>query len=207
MWKKYIAFGDSVTAGIGDPVPSIEMKGWTDRVAEFLTAHHSLLSYVNLAHRGSTTVDALHNRLPDVLDAKPDLISFTVGANDARLPKWSIESFAEEFEQILELFATQGTTIITMAYPDLRPAILKSGNEIPKGWRLYFRRMKDTNAVIRKLSESYDACFLDFEAFEAAQDPVNISDDLVHPNAMGYKLAADVAYQTLTEKFALSVIS
>ncbi len=203
MWKKFIAFGDSVTAGVGDSVPGMEMRGWADWVADHLSSLEPTFSYTNLGKRGYTTVDVLQNQLAAVLKENPDVVSITTGGNDARLPEWNADTFMKNYEEVLQPLVNNGVSIITLAYPDLRTAISQSGNEIPRSWRLYFQRMKTTNAIIREVSQRFGACLLDFEEFEPAQNPANISKDLVHPNARGYKFAGETAIQILQEKFNL----
>ena len=205
MWQKYVAIGDSITEGYGDSVPGLAVRSWADWVADVLASLHPEFSYTNLGRRGSITADVLRDQLPAALEAKPDLVSITVGANDARLPEWTVDSFRQSFVQLVQPFADRGTTIITTAYPDIAPALAQNGHDIPPTWQLYFQRLAAANVVIRQVSEEADACLLDFESFAPFQDPAHISGDLIHPNALGYKLAADVALQRLAERFDLSL--
>lgn len=101
MFCAYMAFGDSVTAGMGDPVKGIETRAWADWVADLLATLVPKFSYTNLGRAGSTTRDVLREQLPLVLDRKPDLVSVTTGANDARSPAWSIDTFFQEYSDLL----------------------------------------------------------------------------------------------------------
>lgn len=206
MWQKYIAFGDSVTAGVGDPVDRVEMQSWTDWVAESLRVVNPALIYLNKGQAGSTASHVLREQLPEVRAAKPDLVSITVGANDVRSSKWQVESFSRDLVEILQPFSGLGTTIIMMTYPDLRPAIVKSGTEIPMSLILHFQRLEAVNAAIREVSQRFNACLLDFERFAPAQNPAHISSDLVHPNALGHKYTANAALDILAERFDLALL-
>jgi lysophospholipase L1-like esterase len=205
MWQNYIAIGDSVTAGTGDPVQGMEMHGWTDGLADWLATQNPGFTYTNLGWAGSTTRDVLRNQLPLVLEGQPDLVSVTTGANDARDPAWTLNAFTREFNALLQPIADQGTVILTMTYPGLRLVIPRGWNNLHVQWQLYFERMKDTNAVIRNISAHLDACLLDLENSAQAQDPSHISTDLIHPNALGHKFAGEVAIQILSKRIDLKI--
>src|SRR6187200_2440122 len=50
-WSRYVALGDSFTAGVGDPEPLSPggMRGWADRIAEELGEGRGEFGYANLA--------------------------------------------------------------------------------------------------------------------------------------------------------------
>src|SRR3954449_10094968 len=50
-WSRYVAIGDSFTAGVGDPEPLSPggMRGWADRIAEELGEGRGEFGYANLA--------------------------------------------------------------------------------------------------------------------------------------------------------------
>jgi len=201
MWQNYIAMGDSVTAGVGDPVAGIEMRGWTDWLADSMKALLPDFTYINLGRAGSTTGNVLREQLPLILERMPDLVSVTTGANDARFPTWSIETFSRDFNTLLQPVADQGTIILTMTYPYINTEIEKGSKEIPREWQLYFLRLKDTNSIIREVSAKLDACLLDLENYAPAYNPAHISSDMVHPNAPGHKVAGEAAFHLLVGRF------
>jgi hypothetical protein len=82
-----------------------------------------------------------------------------------------------------------------MTYPNTNISkeilIKKFGdNERTQGWLLYFKRMKKINQIIRKVSSKNNLFCMEFEDFEPARDPKNLSQDMVHPNSRGYWYAA-----------------
>lgn len=203
MWQTYVAMGDSLTQGYGDGVAGVELRSWTDWIADALAALDPAFTYRNLGWVGSITTDVLRTQAPLALEIAPDLVSVTAGANDTQLPTWSADSFAHDFEQLLRPFAEQGVTLVTMTYPDLRAPIAQTGRGGPSIWGLYFQRMAATNGVIRQVSRQLKACLLDFESFAPLQNSAYISSDLVHPNALGYKQVAQSALKILAERFDL----
>jgi lysophospholipase L1-like esterase len=203
MWKSYMAIGDSITEGWGDSVPGLECHSWSDWVAEALIALEPELEYRNTALRGTTTADVIRDQLPLVLATRPELVSVTIGGNDARSTEWTPEQFEREFTELASAVTSAGAQLITFTYPDIRPAVEAAGVEIRASWQLYFGRISAVDAVIRDVSSRVDACLIDFEHYAPASDIENLSADFTHPNARGYRLAADFALGVLSQRFGL----
>jgi acyl-CoA thioesterase-1 len=72
-----VAFGDSLTAGFGVP-PG---KSYPDDLQRLLDAAGYRYHVVNLGVSGDTTSDGVQ-RLPDVLDARPEIVILEFGGND-----------------------------------------------------------------------------------------------------------------------------
>ncbi|PKQ15720.1 MAG: hypothetical protein CVT67_08360 [Actinobacteria bacterium HGW-Actinobacteria-7] len=202
-----MAIGDSITVGHGDAVPELECRSWADLVAEALVSVDSVLEYRNIAVCGTTTSDVLRDQIPIVVEARPGLVSVTIGGNDARAVDWTALRFEREYTELAQAVTDAGAQLITFAYPDIRSAIEASGVEIRESWRLYFGRISAVNAVIREVSARFGACLLDFEDFAVASERQNLSADFTHPNARGYRLAAQAALEILGECFDLPTLS
>jgi lysophospholipase L1-like esterase len=202
MWTAYLAIGDSVSEGVGDDVGDVRCRSWTDWVAEGLTTMAPGLRYRNVAYRGATAADVLCIQVPAIEAFAPDLVSVTVGANDARDPEWTTDAFASELAAILGSVAEAGAQAITATYADVRDTLARAGQEIPDAWRLYFGRMHSVNEVIREVGARFDACLLDMESSEAG-DMRYLSRDLTHPNALAYRLLGQTALGALAARFEL----
>ena len=203
MWNTFVALGDSLAEGWGDRAGGERPRSWNDWLADGLRARNPRLRFVNLGWRGSTAADVLHDQVPPALTQRPDLVTVTVGANDALAPGWSAEAFAVTLRAILQPFADGGSTVVTFAYP--RPLAASeltanSGRRLapPPGWPEYARNLAEANREVRSVSSDLGAVVLDFEGFEPARDTGNVSADLVHPNARGYLLLGHAALQRLT---------
>ncbi len=203
MWHTYVALGDSLTQGYGDPVAGVELRSWTDWLAEALAPLEPDFTYRNVGLVGSGTTDILRRQVPPALAAGPDLVSITTGANDTQMPGWSADAFAQDFERLLRAVAGPGVTLLTMTYPDFRAALPPGRQPSFSPWQLYLQRMAAVNASIRRVSHQVGACLLDFETFASARNPACASSDLVHPNALGYKQTAEAALRLLAERFDL----
>lgn len=76
---RYIAAGDST--GVGYGASSLE-KTYTYQVAEFLAKDHTV-EYKNIAVIGFKTQDVLEKQVDQIIAFKPDVVTISIGANDA----------------------------------------------------------------------------------------------------------------------------
>src|SRR5271165_6268642 len=84
-WSRYVALGDSLTAGRGDFAADGRPVGWAKRLGGTLSARTGVIcSVTNLAADGATVANVVDRQLPLVEDLRPDLVSATVGMNDIR---------------------------------------------------------------------------------------------------------------------------
>ena len=199
MWSTFVALGDSLAEGWGDRAGGERPRSWNDWLADGLRARNPRLRFVNLGWRGSTAADVLHDQVPPALTQRPDLVTVTVGANDALAPSWSAATFAATLRAILRPFADGGTTVVTFAYPrPLAASELRRRLTPPPGWSQYAANLAEVNREVRSASSDLGALVLDFEDFEPARDTGNVSADLVHPNTRGYLLLGHAALRRLT---------
>jgi acyl-CoA thioesterase I len=76
---KYIAAGDSTGVGYG---ASDETKTYTYQVAQFLAKNHTV-EYRNISVVGAKTEDVLQNQISQIIAYQPDIITISIGPNDA----------------------------------------------------------------------------------------------------------------------------
>ena len=60
-WSRYVALGDSFTAGVGDPEPLSPggIRGWADRIAEWQDMNREVFVYFNNDGGGHAVRNAL----------------------------------------------------------------------------------------------------------------------------------------------------
>ena len=196
MWSRYLALGDSVTEGVGDDVDDLTCRSWADWLADGLRQAQPELEYRNIAKRGATCATVLRTQVPEIELFGPDLVSVTIGGNDARVREWTPDAFETELTSILEAVAASGAQAVTATYADVEDVIARAGGTIRESWRLYFARMHEVNAVIRKVSVLQGACLVDMES-GAASDARYLSRDFTHPNALAYRMIGRVALECL----------
>ena len=197
MWSTFVALGDSLAEGWGDPAGGERPRSWNDWVADGLRARGGATRYVNLGWRGSTVADVLRDQVPAALTTAPDLATVTVGANDALSPDWSVETFAAQLGAVVEPLVTSGATVATFTYPRATSGGPPTAASRPPALGPYLARLGELNAAVRSVSHDLGAVVLDFEAFSPASEPGAMSADQVHPNARGYLLLGQVALKRL----------
>jgi lysophospholipase L1-like esterase len=100
-WPRYVALGDSLTAGRDDLGPGGVRIGWARRLAGMLGERTGVpCTLANLARDGVSVEAVLAWQLPSLRPAaaveawRPDLVSVTVGMNDIRDPEFEPGRFA-----------------------------------------------------------------------------------------------------------------
>jgi lysophospholipase L1-like esterase len=73
--SRWVAVGDSLSEGLGDPLPGGSLRSWASLFAEHLRQVAPQLQFTNLAVHGHHTRDAIHRQLPAALAVQPDLVT------------------------------------------------------------------------------------------------------------------------------------
>jgi GDSL-like Lipase/Acylhydrolase family len=89
---RFVALGDSVTSGYGDPMPRGAWRGWAALLAEALGADATRpadpLEFHNLAVSGARIADVAERQLPAALSLRPTLASGD--GRHERHPAWRV---------------------------------------------------------------------------------------------------------------------
>jgi lysophospholipase L1-like esterase len=193
-WPRYVALGDSLTAGRDDLGPGGVRIGWARRLAGMLGERTGVpCALTNLARDGASVETVLAWQLPALEPAasveawRPDLVSVTVGVNDIREPGFSPERFAAGLGTLLDGLAGTGATVLTCTLPDIS-GILPLPADLVQAAR---RRLRQASDVIREQAGCRGAVCLDAWAMPEAADPRLFGPDRIHPNASGHQLIAD----------------
>jgi lysophospholipase L1-like esterase len=187
-WRRFVALGDSLTAGRGDVGPDGRHIGWARRLAELLSDQGpGCCELTNLAADGADVATVLHLQLPRVAALRPDLISLTVGMNDVRLREFSPNAFAASLGKLLAALAATGATVLTCTLPDVSAVV-----ELPAEYVVIaHQRLREASDIIRSESARYRALCLDTWAMpDASTDPALFTADRLHPNANGHRVLA-----------------
>ena len=190
-WARYVAIGDSLSEGLGDPLPGGDLRGWAVLLAEHLRQASPDMSFTNLAVRGYRARDAIGRELPEAIALQPDLITLFIGGNDVLLtPRLDRARFADELDQLLAPFADPSVAVVLSTLPDLAAV-----SPLPPPLRGKLRRRVETvNEVIRQAAHRYDTVLLDAWAEPRIRGHAMWSFDRIHPSAAGHRLiAASVA--------------
>lgn len=183
---RFAALGDSLTAGVGDPVPH-GRRGWAALLAAGLAEDAGrAVRFTNLAVSGAQTRDVLERQLPAGLALRPDIVSVVAGVNDTLRRTFDIGAVAAGLDAVYAAFAGQGAVLLTACLPD--PGALL-GLPGPLAGPLA-RRQRAVNAVVHALSDRYRAVHLHAHAGDWVTDRAMWSADRLHPGERGHRQLA-----------------
>jgi lysophospholipase L1-like esterase len=187
LYHRYVAIGDSLSEGLGDPLPGGQVGGWAKELARMLRGRNPDIRFTNLAIRGHMAVHALRRQIARGVAEDPDLVSIFIGGNDVMFRRrFDAARFAEEVEQLVRPFARPGVTVVLSTLPDLTACSL-----LPPPLRGRLRkRIVAANDVIREASREHGTLLLDAWADERTRHHGMWSIDRIHPSAAGHRLIA-----------------
>ena len=193
-WHRLAVVGDSIAAGIGDPVPGYRDRSWADRLARGLTSQEGpgrpKGGYLNLGSPGLRAPEIRQTQLHRALAFAPDVAVVAAGANDVLRRSFVPDRVERDVDGIVGPLADQGCVVVTFGLLDL-----SSTGFVPDGLRADLRRrLLDLNGVSRAVAGRHGGLFVDFFDHPALGDAL-FSADMIHPNRRGHAhIAAAVAW-------------
>lgn len=192
---RFVALGDSLTEGVGDPVGD-GWRGWAALLAEGLgDVPCESVEFTNLAVSGAQTRDVLDRQLPAGLALRPDVVSVVVGVNDTLRCTFDIHAVAARLDAVYAAFAAQGAVLLTACLPD-PGAMLGLPGALA---RPLARRQRAVNTVVHALSERYGAVHLHAAEGAWLMDRAMWSADRLHPGERGHRQLAVRFHALLAE--------
>lgn len=183
---RFVALGDSLTEGVGDPHPAWPngLRGWADLVAAMLAGQDPTTEYANLALRGKTARDVSTQQLPAALAMQPDIVTIWAGGNDILRPRLTLDDVLEPLDHALSQFAATSTVIVFTGFEVSGSPVLG----------LLRARVRALNASLCEIARHHGALIADVSERGAWMDRRLWSGDRVHPSPIGHqRLAAQVA--------------
>jgi len=188
---RFVALGDSLTEGVGDPVGD-GWRGWAALLADGLGP---AVEFTNLAVSGAQTRDVLERQLPAGLARRPDVVSVVVGVNDTLRCTFDIHAVAARLDAVYAAFAAQGALLLTACLPDPGAMLgLPGALASPLA-----RRQRAVNSVVHALSERYGAVHLHAAEGAWITDRAMWSADRLHPGERGHRQLAVRFHAVLAE--------
>lgn len=187
----FTALGDSITLGLGDPVPAGGWRGWAGLLAESLPDAR----FHNLATNGAQSADVLRDQLPAALDLGADLASVVVGVNDTLRRGFDPARVHEAYDQIVCSLSRAGTTVLTLRLPDPGRMLRLPGALA----RPIARRAHQVNEVVDAVAARYGTVHFDTAAEQQVYDRRMWSVDRLHPSERGHRLIACRFHDLLAE--------
>ncbi len=173
---RYVALGDSLTAGVG---VSDYKNSYPYLIAKQLSFKNQV-RLINLAHPGDNSIDLIHNQLPQVLALKPDLVTLLIGVNDIHNLK-SENEFRNNYWQIITTLKKTNAKIYVYTIPDLgSQKIVYFPYNLLMDWRT-----REFNNVIKKFAQDNQLNLVDLYSISKVDD--FYSADQFHPGSAGYE--------------------
>jgi lysophospholipase L1-like esterase len=189
-WNRYVAMGDSFTAGIGDPDPFSPggIRGWADRVAEELGEGRSDFGYANLAVSGLVLRQIIDQQLGPAMDLDPDLVTLSAGGNDLVFHRGDPDRMAVPLDATVALLRGTGATVVLFTGPDWGQTPLLGHT---RGKVAVF------NENIRTIAARHGAVIADLWALRRLTDPQMWDPDRLHFSPLGHRTIATMVLDTL----------
>jgi lysophospholipase L1-like esterase len=194
-WSCYVAIGDSLTEGVGDPIRG-ELHGWADRLARSLRQLDPSLRYHNLARRSLTTAEVLAAQLGPALELQPDLVSIVVGMNDLLARRFDGDDYRASLSNMVTTVQDSGATVLMGTFPRDLPLL----RLMPRGKARAMRdRLQTASEIVLDVASENDAVCIDVpEPWRYTMSECSI--DGCHPNARGHTHIAELAVLALSER-------
>jgi lysophospholipase L1-like esterase len=200
-WKRFVAVGDSLTEGVGDPRPGGGLRGWADLLAGALKAVDPDLIYVNLARRGLRTEKVRSTQLEAGLAARPELASAISGMNDLLDPDFDPSRYRHEMGALVGPLAESGALVLTATFPDITMF-----SPLPKRFTAAMRaRLHAASDVVRDVSGRHGTLLLDADELPEPIERAMMSVDRLHPGPRGHVLIAQLFARLLEERSGVPI--
>ena len=196
---KFLAFGDSITAGRCGPAPAF-CDAYDVRLVELLRARYTNQSFsvVNVgipgetaSHAAASSLAAGEDRLPTALNTyTPEVLLLMEGTNDLNAGEAFAPKALEALGNMIDLARSRGITVFIATIAPIAPGGA-SNSTIPL--------VAPFNADIRALAAAKGVPLVDVYAALNADVPRYYSGNDLHPVAEGHRLIGETFYAKIRE--------
>jgi lysophospholipase L1-like esterase len=189
---RYAALGDSITLGMGDPLPTGGWRGFAALLADGLGAPGQV-EFRNFARSGAMTADVAGEQLAEAQLFRPDVATLLIGANDTLRGAFDLGAIGDHLHRVVSELSAAGTRVVTACLPEPgRMLRLPASLARPLG-----RRANAVNELIHELASRYPGAHT-----HLADDPLVTaramwSIDRLHPSEAGHRRLAGLYHAAL----------
>jgi lysophospholipase L1-like esterase len=193
-WQRYVALGDSITAGVSDPAIGRHepQPGWADRLATILDGDARLrgvpFEYSNLAIRGRRVRHVVEEQVPQAIDLGADLVSILIGGTDLMAARADPDALAAELESGVAALRLVGVDVLLTTCFDPQFTFFR------KPLR---GRAAVYNANLWSIARTYGTFTMDLWGMRELQSRSMWAEDRIHLAATGHSLLARRAAHAL----------
>lgn len=194
-WRRLAVLGDSVTAGVMDPLPGYRHRSFADRFTDALAATRPGFAAVGLATPHLLLDEIRERQLGPALEFGPDVVMVSAGGNDA-FRRFDPATLRGRLAALLAPLAETGALVVTIGLFDLA----RSGLVPPEHAPGMAARFDELDALTAGLTRELGGVHVDTHHHPLAADPSLYAADRVHANARGHA----VAFAAITAALARS---
>lgn len=180
-WRRFVALGDSMAEGVGDPAAGYAHLGWADRVARGLGAE-----YLNLGKRNLLAREVRDQQLQRALEFAPDLAAVLCGGNDLMRRDHDADAVERDVDATVAALRARGADVIMFAPFDMSESALLPEEHRPR-WHALTEGMSE---LATRVARRHGALLVDFRTHPVGADASIYSADRIHLNARGHAICA-----------------
>lgn len=195
----YVAIGDSTVEGIGASTPT---RNYAHTVYSNIKLRFKAAEYYNFGKGGARVKNVLATQLDKTIEANPDLVTISIGANDV-VRHTNLKTFRRRLSTLLDKLQQETHAVIVISnVPNF--SILKA---IPWALKPVAKfRITRFNKVILEVATTHEVLHIDTykqSTVFAKQFPEAVFTDNFHPSDFGYALWANTILTTIEDKLPL----
>ncbi|MBB1245172.1 SGNH/GDSL hydrolase family protein [Streptomyces durbertensis] len=196
-WTRYAAIGDSIVAGIREPLEGYADLGWADRVAAGLRRINPELEYHNFGVRDLSAAQIRATQLDAALEFKPDIAIVVAGGNDLLGKHFDTAAVETEQARMVSALRSRGCTVVTMGLFDntWTPYVAEKYKAVMK------HRLQQFSDLTQAVTLRMGGLHVDLPNCPAGKEPIFATDGL-HLNVRGHAVVATEVIRTLGEYLA-----
>jgi lysophospholipase L1-like esterase len=185
-WRRVVAVGDSVAAGVLEPLDGYRELDGIARVAEVLTAAHPSCRYSNLGERDLRAAEIRERQVPLALELDPDLVVLAAGGDDAVRRSFDGPQIERELTLLVEPLVAQGAQLVVIGLFDLA----RSGLVPDRYADTMAERFDALDAITARVAAKHGGVQVENHHHPLAADPSIFASDRIHANARGHAISA-----------------
>jgi lysophospholipase L1-like esterase len=193
-WRRLAVLGDSVAAGVSEPLDGYRDLSWIDRIAIPLRAASPELAVLNLGRRNLLAAEVRASQLAPALAFRPDLAVVSAGGNDSLRRSFSPGAVERELVAIVGPLRRAGADVLMLELMD----IVASGLVPPEHAAALDVRMRRLAELTRRVARRHGAMLVEMRGHPASADPGVYASDRLHLNARGHAIVGGEAVRALS---------
>ncbi|MDQ4053960.1 MAG: SGNH/GDSL hydrolase family protein [Actinomycetota bacterium] len=186
-FRRVVVLGDSVAAGVREPMPGYLDLSMADRLQDALSDSRPDLSFTNLAVSGAKIAEVTSDQLDRALALRADLAVVSAGGNDAFERGFDAGRAAGQLAHLAARLSEAGALVVLIGLFDLGGAGLLPP-EVAERMSAKFATLDEAMHVA---AEEVPGCVVsDNRSHPLSHDPSIYASDLIHCNTRGHAVAA-----------------